>query len=81
MSSGGLSRTRLARFHDVMARFVERGEVPGLVALVSRRGETHVEALGMKALGSSDSGPRPTRRSTTEPAFLIPKPRVIDSVL
>ena len=43
-SSAGLSKARLARLHDVMAGFVERGEVPGLVTLVSRRGETHVEA-------------------------------------
>jgi CubicO group peptidase (beta-lactamase class C family) len=60
MSSAGLSKTRLARLHDVMASYVERGEVPGVVTLVSRRGETHVEALGMKALGGSD----PVQRDT-----------------
>src|SRR5213595_2732009 len=60
MSSAGLSKTRLGRLRDVMAGYVQRGEVPGLVALVSRRGETHVEALGMKALGGSD----PIRRDT-----------------
>jgi CubicO group peptidase (beta-lactamase class C family) len=32
--------------HDVLAGYVERGEVPGLVALVSRHGETHVECIG-----------------------------------
>jgi CubicO group peptidase (beta-lactamase class C family) len=30
-----------------MAGYVERGEVPGLVTLVSRCGETHVDAIGM----------------------------------
>src|ERR1700736_4291346 len=60
MNSGGLVRARLARLHEVMAGFVERGEVPGLVALVSRRGEVHVEALGIKALGGSD----PIQRDT-----------------
>jgi CubicO group peptidase (beta-lactamase class C family) len=60
MSSAALSEARLACLRDVMAGFVERGEVPGLVALVSRRGETHVEALGMKALGGSD----PVQRDT-----------------
>ena len=60
MSIGGLSRARLARMHDVMAGYVERGEVPGLVTLVSRRGEVHVDAIGMKALGGSD----PMRRDT-----------------
>src|SRR5580693_1243286 len=59
-SSAGLSKARLARLHDVMASFVERREVPGLVMLVNRRGETHVEALGMKALGGSD----PVQRDT-----------------
>ena len=40
--------------HDVVAGFVERGEVPGLVTLVSRRGEVHVDAIGLKRLGGSD---------------------------
>jgi CubicO group peptidase (beta-lactamase class C family) len=60
MNSATLSKTRLGRLHDVMAGFVERGEVPGLVALVSRHGEVHVEALGMKALGGSDPVGRDT---------------------
>lgn len=30
MSTGGLSRARLARMHDVMAGYVERGDVPGI---------------------------------------------------
>ena len=54
MSSAGLSRARLGRMREVMAGYVERGEVPGLVALVSRRGEVHVDAIGMKAVGGSD---------------------------
>jgi hypothetical protein len=43
-----LSKTRLGRLRDVMASYVERSEVPGLVALISRRSETRVEALGTK---------------------------------
>ncbi len=54
MSTGGLSKERLDRMHDVMAGYVERGEVPGLVTLVSRRGEVHVDAIGAKAVGPSD---------------------------
>lgn len=42
MSTGGLSKARLGRLHDVMAGYVARGEVPGIVTLVSRRGEVHV---------------------------------------
>ncbi len=60
MSTGGLSKARLGRMRDVMAGYVERGDVPGLVTLVSRRGETHVDALGMKAVGGRD----PMRRDT-----------------
>jgi CubicO group peptidase (beta-lactamase class C family) len=54
MSSGGLSRARLGRMHDVMAGHVERGDVPGIVTLISRRGETHVDTVGTKVLGGSD---------------------------
>ena len=53
MSVVGLSRARLGRMHDVMAGYVERGEVPGLVTLVSRGGEVHVDALGTMAYGDS----------------------------
>jgi CubicO group peptidase (beta-lactamase class C family) len=60
MSVGGLSKARLDRVHEVMVRHVERGEVPGLVTLLSRRGEAHVDAIGMKAFGGSD----PMRRDT-----------------
>src|SRR6266566_4414735 len=60
MSTGGLSRTRLARMHNVMAGYVERGDVPGLVTLVSRRGETHVDAIGTRTVGES----APMRRDT-----------------
>ena len=60
MSSGGLSKARLGRMHDVMAGYVERGDVPGLVTLVSRRGEVHADAIGTKAVGGND----PMRRDT-----------------
>ena len=59
MSTGGLSEARLGRMREVMAGHVERGEVPGLVALVDRRGEVHVDALGTKAVGGD-----PMRRDT-----------------
>jgi CubicO group peptidase (beta-lactamase class C family) len=38
---------------DVMAGYVERGAVPGLVTLVSRRGDIHVEAIGRQAIGGA----------------------------
>lgn len=60
MSAGGFSKARLARARDIMAGHVERGDVPGLVTLVSRRGETHVEALGTTAFGGETAVQRDT---------------------
>ncbi len=60
MSTARLSRARLARMHNVMASYVERGEVAGLVTLVSRRGEVHVDAIGTQALGDSPQMRRDT---------------------
>jgi CubicO group peptidase (beta-lactamase class C family) len=55
-----LSSVRLARLHDVLAGHVSRGDMPGLVALVSRRVKTHVEALGRQSFGADV----PMRRDT-----------------
>lgn len=54
-----LSIRRLSRLHDAMARHVEWG-LPGVVALVSRRGETHVVAVGRQSLESD----APMKRDT-----------------
>ncbi len=51
--SGGLSRARLDRMHSIMAGYVERGEVPGAVAVVARRGEVHVDTVGVHTLGGA----------------------------
>jgi CubicO group peptidase (beta-lactamase class C family) len=48
---GGFSRIRLDRMSDLMAGYVARGEIPGIVTLVSRHGETLVRAIGKMALG------------------------------
>jgi len=37
-----------------MAAFVESGEMPGIVTLVSRHGEIHVDAIGAKVMGGRD---------------------------
>jgi CubicO group peptidase (beta-lactamase class C family) len=55
-----LSSLALERLHDRMAGYVARGDVPGVVALLSRRGEMHVEALGVKTVGNAD----PVRRDS-----------------
>jgi CubicO group peptidase (beta-lactamase class C family) len=60
MRDGGLSADRLRRLHEVMTGYVERGEVPGLVTLVARRGEGHVDAIGAMADGSDEPMHRDT---------------------
>ncbi|MEU8001153.1 serine hydrolase domain-containing protein [Catellatospora sp. NPDC049111] len=42
----GFSPTGLRKMHDVLARHVDSGKIPGLVALVSRGNQTHVETIG-----------------------------------
>lgn len=44
--SGGLSARRLARLRDILLRHVDSGRLPGLVAVISRRGEEHGYAIG-----------------------------------
>jgi len=61
MSASGLSRTRLGRLREVMAGHVERGALPGLVALVSRRGAVEVVALGTQGTAAM------ARRATSTP--------------
>ena len=60
MTARPFSEPSLARMHDALAGHIERGELPGLVAVVSRHGETHVDALGTMKAG----GGEPIRRDT-----------------
>ncbi|MGO8871472.1 MAG: serine hydrolase domain-containing protein [Acidimicrobiales bacterium] len=57
MSSGGLSEAGLSRLGDVLAGYLGRGEIPGLVALVERKGRLHTEVMGTLA----DGGGGPVR--------------------
>jgi len=70
MTSEAFSKTQLARMHDVMAGHVASGRMPGLVTLMSRRGETHVDAIGTLAFGAS----APMRRDTLFRIASISKP-------
>lgn len=56
----GFSATGLRRLREVLARYVESGRIPGLVALVSRGDRTHVEAIGTMR----HDGGAPMRRDT-----------------
>ncbi|MEU3991633.1 beta-lactamase family protein [Streptomyces platensis] len=77
----GFSETGLRRLRDVLARHVESGKIPGLVALVSRGGETHVEAVGTMR----HEGGAPMRRdtifrmaSTSKPVAMAPVMVLLD---
>ncbi len=69
MTRGGFSQARLGRLHDALAKHVASGSVPGLVALVWRRGEVHVEAIGAMAIGGA-----PVRRDTIVRIASMSKP-------
>jgi len=73
-STSGLSKDRLARLHDVMGAHVERGTAPGLISVVARRGEAHLEVIGSKALdGGGAMGPDTIFRlsSMTKPVTAV----------
>lgn len=70
MINDGLSQVRLQRLHAVMAGYVERGELPGMVTAVSRRGHAHVDAIGTTAFG----GNTPMRRDTLFRIASLTKP-------
>ena len=60
MSTHGLSKPRLERTHRALSGYIERKEIPGLVALISRRDDVHEETLGSLAFGD----PVPMKRDT-----------------
>ncbi|NGN65957.1 beta-lactamase family protein [Streptomyces sp. A7024] len=69
-SKNGFSEAGLRRLREVLARHVESQKIPGLVALVSRGGRTHVEAMGtMRADGGA-----PMRRDTIFRMASVSKP-------
>ncbi|MGH7750975.1 MAG: serine hydrolase domain-containing protein, partial [Candidatus Dormibacteria bacterium] len=51
MTGAGLTEDGLDRLHDAMAGHVERGAMPGLIALVARGGRAHVDVIGAQAFG------------------------------
>jgi CubicO group peptidase (beta-lactamase class C family) len=70
MNTAGLSKPRLARMHQVLSGYVEGKELPGLVALVSRHDDVHVETLGTMAFGH----PAPMKRDAIFRIASITKP-------
>jgi CubicO group peptidase (beta-lactamase class C family) len=70
MRTRGLARVGLGRLHDVMNGYVERGHVPGMVTLVSRGDDVHVEVIGTQKVG----GTAPMQRDTIFRIASITKP-------
>ncbi|WP_243774565.1 serine hydrolase domain-containing protein [Actinomadura barringtoniae] len=69
----GFSEAGLRRLHDVLARHVDSGKIPGLVALVSRGDQTHVETLGTMRHEGGDAMRRDTifrMASTSKPVTI-----------
>jgi CubicO group peptidase (beta-lactamase class C family) len=64
------SKAGLDRLHRVLSGYVERGEIPGIVALVSRGHDVHAETLGTMVVGNS----APMRRETIFRIASITKP-------
>ncbi|RKT84817.1 CubicO group peptidase, beta-lactamase class C family [Saccharopolyspora antimicrobica] len=72
----GFSGVRLARLREVLSRYVDSGTMPGLVAAVSRRGETRIEALGAREFGGE-----PMRRDAIFRIASMTKPITAAAVL
>ena len=52
--TSGFSAAGIEELHAALSRHVERGDLPGLVALVASGDDVHVEAIGHKAFGDSE---------------------------
>lgn len=70
MSNTGLSKSRLEKLHEVLSQYVERKDLPGLVALVSHNDDVHVETLGTLSFNR----PAPMKRDTIFRIASLSKP-------
>jgi CubicO group peptidase (beta-lactamase class C family) len=70
MNTTSLSQAGLDGLHRGMAARVARGEMPGLVTLVARGDDVHVDAIGTMAFG----GDEPMRRDTIFRIASLTKP-------
>ena len=67
-----MSRPALDRLHAAMAARVDKNEMPGMVVLLARGDEVHVDAIGCAAFGSA----QPMRRDTLFRIASMTKPIV-----
>lgn len=73
----GFSKTGLNKMREVLTKHVNSGKIPGLVALVSRFGETHIETIGTMR---HDRG-APMRRDTIFRMASTSKPLSVAAVM
>src|SRR4051812_3640546 len=55
VTTAGFSSKRLARVRELLERHVDSGFVPGVVAVLARHGEVHMEATGTLAFSGEGS--------------------------
>jgi CubicO group peptidase (beta-lactamase class C family) len=70
MTNHKLNNARVADLHTAMTSHVERGDIPGIVTLIGRGDEIHVDAIGMKTAG----GKEPMQRDTIFRVASLTKP-------
>jgi CubicO group peptidase (beta-lactamase class C family) len=70
VTTNKFNQTRVADLHLAMTRYVESGDIPGIVTLVARGHEIQVDAIGMKTV----AGKEPMRRDTIFRIASLTKP-------
>jgi CubicO group peptidase (beta-lactamase class C family) len=55
VTTGGFSSKRLTRVRDLLERHVESGFVPGMLAVLARHGDVHIQATGTLAFEGAGS--------------------------
>src|SRR5438552_9937715 len=77
MNEPTFSKNQLEALRGSMKAHVDRGDRPGVVTVLSRGGQTHVDAIGTHAFGSE----RPMQRDTIFRIASITKPVVAATTL
>jgi len=70
MTDKALNKTSISDLRAAMTGYVERGDIPGIVTLIGRGDELHVDAMGAKTVSGKD----PMRRDTIFRVASITKP-------
>jgi CubicO group peptidase (beta-lactamase class C family) len=66
----GLTKSRLDQMHKILSGYIQRKDMPGLVALVSHHDDVHVETLGTLSF----ENPSPMKRDTIFRIASLAKP-------